>query len=287
MATIQPLGVAFVSGSSLPVSSPFSLSRLMLPFLCVSIGVSAGTATGLTLALLNAPNGVVEASSDSGQATSSSPKPATNMAVNATPAPNIQPAAVAPRDANSSQPEAATANSAAKATDLRASTASPAVKAQPSPAIRIAFSKTPAVKPATFRLAGKEWPVARPMSIADSAPVRHRVASASLAAPTALDPTQAGLAPTSLEYVAKPAIRYTEGDLTVADYDATTGTVQASDGRTFILGTTVAAGNATSWNDYRSDVHYRCDQNGSCMLMRAGAVAPNARLIQENYASRN
>ena len=105
------------------------------------------------------------------------------------------------------------------------------------------------------------------------------MADTSLDAPTALDPTLSSLAQSSPDDAAKPPVRYIEGDLTIAAYDATTGTVQTSDGRTFILGTTVAAGSASSWDEYRSDVHYRCDQTGSCMLMRAGAVAPNARLI--------
>jgi hypothetical protein len=115
------------------------------------------------------------------------------------------------------------------------------------------------------------------MPVAD--PARQQLASPSLAASTALDPIQSSLAQTSLDDAAKPAVRYVEGDLSVAAYDAMTGTLQTKDGKTFILGTSVAAGNATSWDEYRSGVHYRCDQTGSCILMRAGAVAPNARLI--------
>jgi hypothetical protein len=72
---------------------------------------------------------------------------------------------------------------------------------------------------------------------------------------------------------------YSEGDLTVADYNATSGTIETSDGRTFVLGTTVRASSSTSWDDYRSSVHYRCDQEGSCTLERAGAIAPNAKAI--------
>jgi hypothetical protein len=72
---------------------------------------------------------------------------------------------------------------------------------------------------------------------------------------------------------------YSEGDLTVADYNATAGTIQTTDGRTFVLGTTVQASNSTSWDDVNSSVHYRCDQEGSCTLERAGAVAPNAKVI--------
>jgi hypothetical protein len=70
-----------------------------------------------------------------------------------------------------------------------------------------------------------------------------------------------------------------EGDLTVSDFDAKAGTLETSDGRTFAVGTTVSMSGATSWEEYRSDVHYKCGPNGSCTLMRAGAVAPNARLI--------
>ena len=123
-------------------------------------------------------------------------------------------------------------------------------------------------------LAGKEWHVAKPIAIPVARPVRQTVASAPAAASTALDAEQPGLDATT-----KPAALYTEGDLTVADFDATDGTLQASDGRIFVLGTTIAASYAASWDSYHSLVHYRCDQSGSCVLMRAGAVAPNARLI--------
>jgi hypothetical protein len=141
--------------------------------------------------------------------------------------------------------------------------------------VQIALNRTPdAVKPAMFRLAGKEWHVARPIAIPITQPVRHVSAGAPSAASTALDTAQP-----DLDADAKPAALYTEGDLSVADFDATDGTLQASDGRIFVLGTTVAASYATSWDSYHSLVHYRCDQSGSCVLMRAGAVAPNARLI--------
>ncbi len=277
---IESPRVAFVSGSSLPASSPFSLSRLILPVLCIAIGASVGTTTGIALALVNAPNGVVQASSDSGQANSTSAQAAINTAANTAPAPVVQTAVVTPLAASSSQPADDPGHSTAKAVEPRLSTANPAVNAQPSSATQIALSKTPeAVKPATFRLAGKEWHVARPISVPVSEPAPHEMADTSLDAPTALDPTLSSLAQSSPDDAAKPPVRYIEGDLTIAAYDATTGTVQTSDGRTFILGTTVAAGSASSWDEYRSDVHYRCDQTGSCMLMRAGAVAPNARLI--------
>ena len=85
--------------------------------------------------------------------------------------------------------------------------------------------------------------------------------------------------PLNLKDQAKPSNFYIEGDFKVVDYDATAGTIETSDGRTFVVGTTVAASNATPWGEYRSNLHYRCSQTGSCALSRAGAVAPNARLI--------
>jgi hypothetical protein len=250
---IESPQVAFVPGSKLP-SSSFWLSRFILPFIGVAIGVSVGSATGLTLALVNAPNNTVAASSDATQASAEAVTPL------------IQPASPAPLAANISQPATDAAHSIAN---------SSAAKAHAQTTVQIALNKTPdAVKPAMFRLSGKEWHVARPIAIPVTQPVRKELASAPVTAPTALDTAQSGL-----DATAKPASLYTEGDLTVADFDATDGTLQTSDGRTFVLGTTVAASYATSWDSYHSLVHYRCDQGGSCVLMRAGAVAPNARLI--------
>jgi hypothetical protein len=269
---IESPQVAFVSGSKLPASPPFSLSRLIVPFLCVSIGMSVGSAAGLTLALVNAPNDTVAASSDANQAGSTLAGSAnadatTGVAVNAQPASIMQPAADTVQS---------TANSAiAKSADVSLPTVNPVAKVHAVNTVQIALNKTPdAVKPAMFRLAGKEWHVARPIAIPVAQPVRQGLADAPAAAQTASDTAQSGL-----DAAAKPAALYTEGDLTVADFDATDGTLQASDGRTFVLGTTVAASYATSWDTYHSLVHYRCDQAGSCVLMRAGVVAPNARLI--------
>jgi hypothetical protein len=253
---------------SVPASSLFSLSRFMLPILGVTIGVSVGSTAGLTLALINAPNNMVAASSsDSAQASPASAVAVTSVSMNAQPAPIMQPASNTVQSTSNS----AVANSA----NVSVSPATPVVKAYAPSTVQIALNKTPdAVKPAMFRLAGKEWHVAKPIAIPVARPVRQTLASAPAAASTALDAEQPGL-----DAAAKPAALYTEGDLTVADFDATDGTLQASDGRIFVLGTTIAASYATSWDSYHSLVHYRCDQSGSCVLMRAGAVAPNARLI--------
>jgi hypothetical protein len=84
-----------------------------------------------------------------------------------------------------------------------------------------------------------------------------------------------------VERIAYAVPRYSfviEGDVTVADYDASLGTIETHEGKTFIIGSTLAEGNAVPWQDYRANLHYRCDQSGTCTLMRAGVVVPNARL---------
>lgn len=266
--------VAFVSGSRLPASTPFSLHRLILPILCVSLGVSVGTATGLTLALVNASYNSGAASSDSVQASAA---PSANLAANASPAQATQPA-IAAAPIVSSTPLAA--NTAANPTvELRPAKLNPGTTSASRSAtvpsiVEVALNKTPdALKPATLKLEGKTYRVAKMIVLPSVKPEQQEPVAAQSAPPTALNTTQWSLdtpAPTSL---------YTEGVLTVSDYNASTGTIQTSDGRTFALGTTVAAGTAVSWESYRSDVHYRCDQNGSCVLMRAGVVAPDAKLI--------
>jgi hypothetical protein len=146
--------VALVSRSKHPASSPFSLSRRVLPVLCVAIGLSVGFATGFTLALVNAPNDTVAASGDANQA---GPVPLT---------------------ANFSQPASATGHFVANPA---------AVKAHAPTAVQIARNKIPdAVKPAMFKLGGKEWRVAMPIAIPVSQPVRQGLASTPAADSTAV-----------------------------------------------------------------------------------------------------
>jgi hypothetical protein len=286
---IESPRAAFVSGSSLPASLPLSLSKLLLPLLCITLGVSVGTATGLTLALVNAPGNAMAASSESMQATvqasPTSATPAANLAMNSSPAPVTNPMAspanqATPLAASPSQPSATATSNASSTVSKPAESNSAKLNAAPAtPKVELALNKTPdALKPATFTLDGKQWHAARMMYLPAAKPQRHESdrndeGAALSAAPTNFKPAQL-----SLDSPA-PATVYTEGDLTVSEYDAASRTVETSDGKTFVLGTTVMAGSAASWESYRSDVHYRCDQNGSCVLMRAGVVAPNARLI--------
>ncbi len=269
MATlIESPRVAFVSGSRLPVSPPFSLSRLALPLLCVSLGVFVGTATGLALAIVNARNNALAASSDSVEA---SDAPAANLAMNASPAHVNQPAV---RQSTPAASPASTPTVESRPAKLNHAVANVNRTATAPSKLDVALTKSPdALKPATFKLDGKKYHVAKLMLLPAADPERHEAEPAQPAVSTTLNTAQ-----WSLDAPA-PASLYTEGDLTVSDYSASTRTIQTSDGKTFVLGTTVAAANATSWETYRSDVHYMCDQNGSCVLMRAGVVAPSARLI--------
>lgn len=265
--------VAFVSGSRLPASSSFSFSRLVLPILCVSLGVSVGSATGLTLAIVNARNQTVATSSNSNSASA----PAANLAMNAGSAQATQPLIAAPPIVTPGKPVANTASNPTvelRPAKLNAAPASITRTATTPSKVEVALVKAPdGLKPATFKLEGKEYRAARMMFVPATKPERHEASAAQSAVPSLMNSAQWSLD------AAPQASLYTEGYLTVSDYDASTGTVQTSDGRTFVLGTTVAAGNATSWETYRSDIRYRCDENGSCVLMRAGVVAPNARLI--------
>jgi hypothetical protein len=68
-----------------------------------------------------------------------------------------------------------------------------------------------------------------------------------------------------------------EGDLTVADFDVSTGTVETQEGKNFVLGSASSESSAAFWQDYTGNIHYRCDQSGNCTLFRHGIVVPNAR----------
>lgn len=142
------------TSSNHPVSSPFRLPRLVLPIFCVSIGVSVGFATGFTLALVKAPNEIVAASSDSARASR------------------------APLAANLSQPATATVHTGAN---------SAVAKMHAPTAVQIARNKIPdAVKPAMFKLDGKEWRVAMPIAIPVGQPIRQGMAITPAASSTAL-----------------------------------------------------------------------------------------------------
>ena len=85
--------------------------------------------------------------------------------------------------------------------------------------------------------------------------------------------------PVNLDEQVTPAMFFSEGDATVVDYDGSLDTILTSDGKTFVVGPTVAMSTAASWDDFRDNVHYRCDQGGKCTLSRNGVIALSARQI--------
>jgi len=85
-------------------------------------------------------------------------------------------------------------------------------------------------------------------------------------------------APATSDNASRPASTVIEGDLTVADFDALTGTVETREGRNFSVTQAGSDSNTSTWQDYAGNVHYRCTQGGSCTL-RGSGVAASATLL--------
>jgi hypothetical protein len=268
-----------------PGRRPTNVFRIALPLVYAGLGIALGSLTGLTVAFMTVPVDASVASSDSTDSASATPASATsapqtdaakpNVMYAVQPAPTVHPAAVVRVAEN----KGSLGSDAAQARS-HAATAAPAkstMKNESSNETPIEPSRVPAAEkemnqPAVPNEARPHRQVAHPVAVQP----RKVLASEPEVVPVVMDDEQ--IASASVDEP-KPANTYSEGDLTVADYNATAGTIQTSDGRTFVLGTTVSASSATSWDDYHSSVHYRCDQEGSCTLERAGAIAPNAKVI--------
>jgi hypothetical protein len=245
---------------------------LALPLLCGALGVSLGTVIGVSIAFLTTPSGASATSTDSAQASTTGTEPGVTPSTTTGAEEGSHPAAFVPVVAVIRQPTANAGGSAAGWAGTGFSSTNQTVKANPSSAARITQDK----KLAMMRRPKLRFVGVRRRSVK---PVAKPSAEQSLAGDPEVTPITLSDAQMSLDDDAKPSGFYSEGDLTVADYDATAGTIQTDDGRTFALGTTVSASNATPWEDYRANVHYRCGQDGSCVLVRAGVIASSARLI--------
>jgi len=108
------------------------------------------------------------------------------------------------------------------------------------------------------------------VSPATSAPMAPASVAAAMATSTV---------PETAESVSKPAAMMIEGDLTVADFDASTGTVETREGKSFSVTQAGSDGNTLAWQDFAGHVHYRCTQAGSCTLAGSGVAASGAKLI--------
>ncbi len=289
MATYQQYSeVVAAYGYTLPPPAQPQANRIGLALLYAAIGVALGTMTGTGMAVVSMqPGGVAgwahrlslpNLSSVARIAPPVAHAPSVPVTAHATPAPAIQARVATP------------ATPAAPVQAKIAVPAAPAPIAHPGiparvahPAVAEASIDTRVLHPVAVRheAASAKLAPAPAVSVAHAAPATKPAAApvklAALRLPTAL-PVPAVVA-VSLDEEVAPAVFYSEGDATVVDYDSTLDTILTSDGRTFVIGPTVAMSNAASWNDFRSNVHYRCDQGGKCTLTRAGVIALNAKLI--------
>jgi hypothetical protein len=305
MATYQQYSeVVAAYGYPLPPPEQPQVNRIGVALLYAAIGVALGTMTGTGMAVVSMqPGGVVgwahrlTLPNFSGAAktaqtaaqvpaapvvaqTKTAPAPAPTQTMQAK---TTAPVAPAPVQAKAVTPALA-APVHARAT-APAETLAAAKAAAPAPAVHpglLARVFSPSTVEASVDTRALQAPAAtHPAAVnprTASAPVKKPAVSlATLSTATAL-PIPSVVA-VSLDEEVKPAAFYSEGDATVVDYDGTLGTILTNDGRTFIIGPTVTMSTATSWNDYRANVHYRCDQGGKCTLTRNGVIALNAKLI--------
>ncbi len=152
-----------------------------------------------------------------------------------------------------------------------------------------------AVQDKTVAQAKPASTVATPAASKTAAPVRHSYHSMSVrtrfvashngshhrAHVARYSPASFKLASLPIEKPADVVKSYSffiEGDVTIADYDATTGKIETNDGRSFTIDTNVDASNVKTPADYFGSMHYRCDQGGNCSLKGGGVMVPSAKM---------
>jgi hypothetical protein len=264
----------------------YRLVRLAVPMLFAAMGISLGTVAGVATAFFSIPTaGAAVTTEADNTATAQQDVSSANQAVS-TPQQNVS----ATTENTSAAYQMAAVAVPAGVPSVNASDSSNSVVSQPSPTTvsaerpvkvesipAVDGDKTPAAeKTASPEQEPAETRPAKHLAHPVTRPLRNEMAAVQDAAPVLqLDDEQMAQ---NIEDV-KPAVTYSEGDITVEGYDAEVGTIQTSDGRTFSVGETVSMGQVTPWEDYRANVHYRCEQGGSCVLQRAGAVSVNAHQI--------
>jgi hypothetical protein len=286
-------------------------SRIALPLVYAAVGVALGTFAGTALAVASLAPGTIPGSLLMSNHLSFASSHSTGSKIHSLansgkspvilnhPLNQIVLAAPAPAVPDHSVNLAAKAEPAPvlqhhATTQIAKVAEAPAIQHQP---LKLSFTAPPSapLKVASVEPVHVKTPVVAPAVAQVAAPAVHKQISTlkiSAAPAAVINPAPAQLAsmpllpnpppaaaPVSLDGGFKPLVFYSEGDATVVDYNPAGGTIDTDDGRTFQIGATVSASNAVPWGDYHSNVHYRCDQNGSCTLFRTGVVALNARLI--------
>jgi hypothetical protein len=137
-------------------------------------------------------------------------------------------------------------------------------KATEAPVLKLASQESVAKPAPKKHLLQKLWPWKK------GAAKRKDYVAAKPAAP--VDP------PTSLDLATAaaadgPFFVSVEGDVKIASYDETSGAIQTYEGSNFILAKASSPETAIPWDDYPFNVHYRCDEMGTCTLMRGSGTA--------------
>jgi len=89
-------------------------------------------------------------------------------------------------------------------------------------------------------------------------------------------PSAAGAAKRRPAQVSPPI--YVEGDDAIVWFDASTGLIETTAGKTLVIDKTDAVATALKGRDLPIPIHYRCEQSGACMFAGVGAGAEHARL---------
>jgi hypothetical protein len=253
---------------------------MAVPMLFAAMGVSLGTLAGVATAFVSVPMASAAAVTDS----NSAPVQMAALVAPTAQAPAAAPAAVASTSSDSNQTaeqsaavEPASADPATVQPVAEDPQVHPAIKVEDAPAAEGARAKTPAVdKTSTPETDPAETQPAKHLAHPVTRPLRTEVAADPEVQPEQIEMVIDQPAPVE---EAKSSTFYSEGDITVQNYDAALGTIETTDGRTFELGETVTTGNTVAWDQYRANVHYRCEQGGSCVLQREGAVTVNSKQI--------
>jgi len=264
MATHNPSRKTVGANDHKPAELPGGWKyRLAKPILFAAVGITLGTLTGLAVAILSTPGGATGLS--------------TVFANTGSTGPSLDAAYKPTQQAHSTALAQVAGHLAANKVAIVTPKAIRMADVDRSTRAHFIHRKVQAgAETLTIRAAHRKHHSGRHVTHPHTKPTLIEEANASLAGPM---PMTVADEPLNLDGEAMSSNFYTEGDLTVADYDANAGTIETSDGRTFVVGITVAVSNAAPWSEYRSNLHYRCSRTGSCALSRAGAVAPNARLI--------
>jgi hypothetical protein len=266
----RPTAIVVAQPSRRSVASGPQIVRMAVPMLFAAMGVSLGTLAGVATAFFSVPMAsaaAVDTNSGTQQmaAVVDSNSRTQQMASAAVPAEIVQVSSTKSNDSTAAQPA------------VEDSAAPHATKIEQAPETERARTKAPSIDRTTD-------PATPPSDVRPAKHLAHpvnRPLRIEVAAEPEVTPMQIEMEadqPIPMEAAKSPVV-YSEGDITVEDYDAAQGTIQTTDGRTFELGQTVSEGNTVAWDQYRANVHYRCEGNGSCTLQREGVVTVNSRQI--------